>query len=271
MRYVISDLTGFSGGGFSSRFTYNLDVGPTYREIVLETNLNTDQLTQVTVRLNGDPIIDVTGEDLLMLEAFKQNPALAGRFVIPFADQAVLTPEGQALSELVTMEGDNLVLEIRTAAATAGQITAGLVPTMKAVVNTVSGLNPDGTKRQRVILPRIYRNLIEAGATGKNIYKSFNRGPRIRRMHLGGGYVTHLEIKRDKLTRVDNVSKANMDFLLARELLTPQSGYFHFDPTMYGFAILDFLQTAGESFEINPTVSTAGAIPILFETVETLA
>lgn len=268
MRVAFSDITGFSGGGFSSKFTYNLSGGPTYREIVLETNLNTDQLTKVVVRLNGDPIIDCAGLDLLMLEAYKQNPALAGRFVIPFADNAVLTPEGQGLSELVTYGTDNLVLEISTGAATAGQISGSVVPTMKAISSTTSGLNPDGTKRQRQFLKRIYRNLIEAGATGKNVYKNFNRGPRICRLHLGGGTVTALEIKRDKLTLVDNLSKANNDFLLARELLTPQSGYFHFDPIMSGFALLDFLQTAGESFEINPTVSSGAPIPVLFETVE---
>lgn len=271
MRQIYNRINGFNGGGFSSRFTYNLDVGPTYREIVLITNLNNDQLTQVKLTLNGDTIYDVTGEQLLMLEAYKQNPALAGRFVIPFADNSVLTLESQALTELVTMEGDNLVLEIRTGAATAGQISAGTVPTMEAIATTTSGRTANGDKIQRLYIPRLYSELVPAGATGKNVYKNFNRGPRIRRLHFGNGVstaVTELEIKRDKLTLVDNIPKADNDFLLKRELLTPQTGYFHFDPMMYGYALSDFLQTVGQSFEINPTVSAAGDIPVLFETVE---
>lgn len=271
MRQIYNRIYGFNGGGFNSKFSYNLDVGPTYREIVLNTNLNNDQLLQVKLTLNGDPIIDVTGEQLLMLEAYKDNPPLAGRFVIPLADNSVLTPESQNLTELVTLESDNLVLEVKTGAATAAQVSAGTVPTMEAIAITTSGLNLDGSKKQRLWIPRIYSELIPAGATGKNIYKNFNRGPRIRRLHFGNGVstsVTALEIKRDRLTLVDDITKADNDFLLKREEMVPQTGYFHFDPIMSGFQLMDFLQTAGSSFEINPTVSSAGDVPILFETVE---
>lgn len=274
MRQVYTEVNSFNGGGFSGRFTYNLDVGPTYREIVLKTNLNNDQLTQIKLTLNGDTIYDVTGEQLLMLEAFKDNPPLAGHFVIPFADNAVLTPESQNLTELVTLEGDNLVIEVRTGAATAGQITASLIPEMAATTVTTSGRNADGTKRQRVFIPRLYSELVPAGKTGKNVYKNFNRGPRIRRLHFGDGVtttVTNLEIKRNKLTLVDDLSKATNDFFLKREELVPQTGYYHFDPMMSGFALMDFLQTAGESFEINPTVSSANDVSVLFETVEVVA
>lgn len=274
MRQIYDQLSGFNGGGFSSRFSKNLDVGPTYREIILNTNLNPDQLTSVTLTLNGDAIYRVTGLELKMLEAYKQNPDLAGRFVIPFGDNSLVDPGSQNLTELVTMQGDNLVLEIQTGAATAGQISAGTVPTMSGLTVTTSGMelvNGNLVKKQRKLIPRLYSELIPAGSTGKNVYKNFNRGPRIRRMHMGDGVsttVTALEIKRDKIVVVDDITKADNDFLLARELLTPQTGYFHFDPMMSGYAMFDFLQTEGQSFEINPTVSAAGDIRILWETVE---
>ena len=61
-----------------------------------------------------------------------------------------------------------------------------------------------------------------------------------------------------------------MHYLLQREGLVPQSGYTHFDPLQYGFAISDMLQTEGSSFEINPTVSNAADINVVFETIESV-
>ena len=269
MRHITDVITGFNGGGFSSQWSLNMDVGPTYKEIVLDTNLDDDQLTQVMLTLNGDTFVDISGDDLQMLEAYKGNVAETGKFVIPFSDFSAKTQEGQDLTELVTMEGDNLTIVVKTAAATAAQVTASLVPTLTAQAVMASGLNADGSKKQRVTLPRLYSELVQAGATGRNVYKNFNRGPRIRRLHLGSAAVTSLEIKRDKLTRFDS-SKGMNEFLLKREALVPQTGYYHFDPLMYKFAKSDFLQTAGQSFEINPTVSSAGDVSVIFETVETV-
>lgn len=261
MRHVTEEITGFNGGGFSSRFTLNMDTGPTYREIALVTNLNNDQLTQIMVTLNGDDIYNVTGEELRMLEAYKQREQENGKFIIPFSDLSCLTQEGQDLSELVTLPSDNLVLTVKTGAATAAQTSASLVPTLYGVANM------GASKSVRVTIPRMYSELVQAGSTGRNIYKNFARGPRIRRMHIESNSVDELEIKRDRLIRYE-AKKADNDYFLKREGLAPQSGYFHFDPIRTRFAISDFLQTEGRTFEINPTVSAAGDLNTLFETVE---
>ncbi|MAX55391.1 MAG: hypothetical protein CL537_07755 [Alcanivoracaceae bacterium] len=268
MRDVRKELSSFNGGGFSSRFTLNLDVGSTYKEIFLRTNLDNDQLPRITLTLNGDAIVDVTGEQLRMLEAYKHAAkgytAPNGFFKIPLADLTNKSQEGQDLSGLVTLPGDNLVLEVRTAAATAGQVSGSLVPTMQA--DAVMGI----AQPKRVLVPRLYSELIPVGATGKNKYRNYPRGPRIRRLHLNGP-VTDLEILRDDVVRFES-DKALQDDLLKREGLTPQSGYYHFDPLMYHFGISDLLQTAAaKNFEINPTVSSAGDFEVLFETLESLA
>lgn len=263
MRHITEEITGFNGGGFSSQWTLNMDVGPVYKEIILATNLDNDQLTQIQVTLNGDTIYDVSGEELRMLEAYKNRAQQNGRFVIPFSDMSCKTADGQDLSELVTLSGDNLTLTVKTAAATATQITNSLVPTLYGVA--VMG----AAKASRITIPRMVSELVQAGKTGKNVFKNFNRGPRIRRMHINSANVTELEIKRDKLTRY-HVKKADNDYLLEREGLSVQAGYFHFDPIRTKFAINDFLQTAGSSFEINPFVSSAGDLNTLFETVETV-
>jgi hypothetical protein len=263
MRHITEEVTGFNGGGFSSQWTLNMDVGPTYKELVLRTNLNNDQIRQVLIQLNGDPIYDVTGEELRMVEAYKGNHQEDGVFVVPFADFSAKTQEGQDLTELVTLSGDNLNITVKTGAATAQQTTDSLVPTLKAFA--VMG----ESKADRIVIPRMYSDLVQAGKTGKNVYKNFNRGPRIRRLHMASAAVTALEIKRNKLIRYD-LDKADNDFVLKRQDVVPQANHFHFDPIATKFAKSDFLQTAGSSFEINPTVSSVGDVPVLFETVETV-
>jgi Viral coat protein P2 N-terminal domain len=269
MRHIFDEITGFNGGGFSSQFTLNMDVGPTYKEIVLDTNLDNDQLVQIMVTLNGDTIVDLSGEQLRMLEAYKDRFQQDGKFVIPFADMSAKTQDGQNLTELVTLEGDNLTLTVKTGAATAGQVSSSLVPTLMGEAVMSSGVDANGVKRKRVIIPRLYSELVQAGSTGRNVYKNFNRGPRIRRLHFESNVVSNLEIKRDKLVRVDISADMN-SYLLKREGLVPQANHFHFDPLMYKFAKSDFLQTAGQSFEINPTVTSVGDLPVIFETVETV-
>lgn len=265
MRHNTETITGFSGGGYNSKFVLNMDTGPTYKEILLVTNLDNDQLPQISLTLNGDTIVDVTGEELRTLEAYKNRNVASddGLFIIPLADLSAKSQEGQDLTELVTLADDNLVLEIRTGAQTAQQVTDSMVPTMEAVA-TMGAAKP-----VRVVLPRLYSELIPAGSSGLNKYRNFTRGPRIRRMHINGP-VTELEIKRDRLTRF-NLKKSHNDYLLGREKLVPQAGFYHFDPLVTRFAVSDMLQTAGESFEINPTVSSAGDLNVLFETVERVA
>ncbi|MGB1906708.1 MAG: major capsid protein P2 [Spongiibacter sp.] len=269
MRDIPKELSSFNGGGFSSRFTLNMDVGPTYKEIHLRSNLDNDQLTRITLTLNGDAIVDVTGEELRMLETYKKANIVGwtvpdGLFTIPLADFTNKSQEGQDLSGLVTVPGDNLVLEIRTGAATAQQVTDSLVPTMQA--DAIMGV----AQTKRVLLPRMYSELIPVGATGKNKYRNFPRGPRIRRLHLNGP-VTDLELIRDDIIRFER-DKVLQDYLLEREGLAPQVGWYHFDPLMYHFGISDMLQTAAaKNFEINPTVSSAGDFSVLFETLESVA
>lgn len=266
MRHIPKELSTFNGGGFNGRFTLNMDVGPTYKEIHLRTNLDNDQLTRITLTLNGDAIVDVTGEQLRMLEAYKKANSVGwtvpnGLFTIPLADFTNKSIEGQDLSGLVTVAGDNLVLEVRTAAATAAQVSSSLVPTLRA--DAEMGI----AQPQRTLIPRLYSELIPIGATGKNKFRNFSRGPRIRRLHLNGP-VTDLEILRDDVIRFER-DKVLQDYLLEREGLAPQSGWFHFDPLMYHFGIVDMLQTAAaKNFEINPTVSSSGDFDVLFETLE---
>lgn len=266
MRYHREELDDFSGAnGFGKTKTLHLAPGPIYHELQLFTNVNNDQVEQVEVKVNGDAIYDITGDFLRKLEAYKKRYQGAGIFIVPFSDLTGRTQDGQHLSSLVTMPGDNITVKVKFGAATQAQIDANFVPEIKAVA--ITGSAPEGIVRQTI--PRMYRETIDCGSTGKTSYKNFERGPRIRRLHIEGD-VERLEIKRDRKTRFELDAVQNT-FGLKRDGREPQGGYFHFDPVQTGFVLADMLQTSGESFEINPTMGTAGDYEVVFETIERVA
>lgn len=267
MIYNDGELSAFNGGGFNSRFTLHLDAGPTYDGVHLQTNLNNDQITRVVLELNGDPIVDVDAKYLRTLEAYKGRPTPNGRFYIPLVDHTMNTEDGQMSTGLVTLSNrgdgsaDNLVLQVYTGAATAAQVAANTVPELKGYFVS------SPARATRSIIPRLTTEVLPAGSTGWVNYRNFNRGPRIRRMHIMTNNVDELEIWRDKIKRF-GLDKSTNNYLLQREKRVPQANVFHFDPVRYGWGIRDSLQTQANSFEVKTHHSSAGDFEVLFETVE---
>lgn len=252
---------------WGGKTTVPLDTGAVLSEIALMTNLDNDQLLQVQIKLGGDVIYDLTGEDLRMLEAYKKKELAKGVFIIPFDDISGRTEDGQNLSGLVTNAQDNLVMILKVAAKTSAQNTAGDVPEISGFIRQRARRTIDGKLEQRTLVPRKYVLDIDASAAGLNNFTTFPRGPRIQRMHMKSSVITHLIIKHNRLERYNMKAEQN-NLMLDRFNRIKQSGYLHFDAVATGFNFMDSLQTAGNSFEIKPTVSAAANIPVLFEVLE---
>ncbi len=253
---------------WAGKTTMHIETGAVLSDIVLMTNMDNDQLLQAQLKLNGDVIYDLTGEDLRMIEAYKNPDAIAaGIFIVPFDDLTGRTEDGQNLTGLVTTAQDKLTLTLKIAAATAQQTNDGDSPEIAGFIRQRGRLEIGGALEQRVYVPRKYVLDIDASATGLNNFSTFSRGPRIQRMHMKTANITNLTIKHNRLERW-NMSTAQNDLMLSRFKRNKQAGYMHFDAIASGFNLMDSLQTAGKSFEIKPTVSAAGNIPVLFEVLE---
>ena len=63
--------------------------------------------------------------------------------------------DGQNLSSLVTLPGENIVLEVETIAAIRVEGVLGILQT------------------QRITVPRIYRDVMNGGVAGENRFKNF--------------------------------------------------------------------------------------------------
>ncbi|NOH31654.1 major capsid protein P2 [Vibrio mediterranei] len=253
-------LNSFTGTGYGEKATLTLPIGPTYDEIFLETNLSAAQLTRVTITLNGDEIVVLSGSLIKMLEAYKGLPSSDGFFVIPLADITAKTKNGVRYTGLVTEKGDNITLEVEIAPTS---------HTNPPKVNlqgwaTVSPMQP-----ARIVVPQIKKHTMQANST-ENEFLDLPSSAlhHVRRMHFSSAHVHSLQIFRD-FVKVHDSSKALEEMRAKRNRRFWQSGFYHFDPIMRGFYLDELFGTAHSS-ELKFTVKTdqpVGSIPIIVESV----
>lgn len=273
MRHTEIEFDAFNGSsanGYNGKFNLQLPAGITYKEITIHgENLNNDQLRRVTLSLNGDSLIDVSGGVLRMIQKFKGESIRDGKWIIPFADFSMSTQEGQNLTSLVTLPGENVVMEVETADPTQHQADNQKVASIRA--EGILGIS----QTQRLTVPRIYRDVMNGGVAGENRFKNFvnqNRTTnpvRIRRSHLLDNSITNLELKRNGITLFDKTLE-DQNYSLERFGKVPQEGIYHFDSVKTEFGVADPLRTQGSTFEIIPTKTRVGDFEVIFETIEVL-
>ncbi len=271
MRHTEIELDAFNGSsanGYSGKFNLQLPAGITYKEITIHgTNLNNDQIRRVSLSLNGDSLVDLPGLDLRMIQDYKSEYIEDGKWIIPFSDFVMTMQEGQNLSSLVTLPGENVVLQIETDAPTAAQTSGSLVAAIRA--EAILGIS----QSTRSTVPRLYKDVLNGGVAGENRYKNFvnqnktTNPVRIRRMHMKDSSIINVEIKRNGITLFDKTLE-DQNYNLRRFGKSPQTDIYHFDPVKTNFGIADPLATNASTFEIITTKTAVGDFEAVFETVE---
>lgn len=259
MLQVVKPLNSFNGVAFNSKASMSLPVGPTYNEIHLVTSLTAAQIRQVSVVVNGDTIIQVSGDDLVMMERYKGHFVQADTFVIPFTNPNAKNQNGSLFGGLVTLQGENITLEVEIGSGSGA-----------LHLDAIAFQSP--AQARRVFVPRIRTHTMQAGATGWNDFTTFpaNAATSIRRAYFKGA-VNRLKVERDSLILFD-VKDAIQRTQQKRVGRFPQAGVFIFDPTMYGFEQADVLNTGYQSeFVFRADLDEAKPIAILVESVQQVA
>ena len=256
----VMKLNSFTGAGYGEKASLVLPTGPTYEEIFLETNLLPEQITRVTITLNGDEIVVLDGKLMKMLEAYKGMPAADGFYQIPLADITAKTKNGMRYTALVTEKGDNILLEVEIAPA----------PENSPAVQLKGHASVSPAQAARIVVPQIKKQTMQATST-ENEFLELVSGPLqlVRRMHFMSDQVHSLQIYRD-FVKVFDASKGLEEMRAKRNRRFWQTGCFHFDPIMRGFYIDELFPTMHSS-ELKFTVKTnkpVGSIPIIVESVE---
>ena len=256
---TVTKLASFTGVAFGEKPVLTLPYGVKYEELILETDLSPQQVKKVILTLNGDEIVNVTGEFLKKLEAYKQQKDTAAFFVIPLCDVSAKTINGVRYSGLATERGDNITLEVEIADSSEQK-----TPKLKAYASITSN-DP-----ARVVVPQIKQQIMQASGT-ENEFLELTASPllHVRRIHFMSEHITGLDIYRDFVREYESTKQ--IDTMRAARLdKTWQQGIYHFDPVVRGFMIDELFPTAHAS-ELKFTVKTSqpcGSIPLYVESVK---
>lgn len=267
MRQTTKKLDSFSGGGYGNVFTQVMDVGFTYEELVIKLeNIEVSQVTKVELILNGDAHISVPASHFADVREHLKFAAENDRIRINWRDLSLMTDQGQSMTALVTVPGDNLVLKVHVA----DRLTSK--PDQTELVPGLSGyMKISGSRPVRKVLLRIVEEIAAAGKSGEVNIKTFQTGPQIRRAFFyHGGRMTNLRIKRNNIEIFDSEADDNNADLIQAGLDLVSDVYI-FNPLMSGFGVFDGLETAGTKLEVMPTVSAPGDIPVILHTLENVA
>ncbi|MBX2809386.1 MAG: hypothetical protein KTR20_12225, partial [Cellvibrionaceae bacterium] len=172
-------------------------------------------------------------------------------------------------ASLITLPGENIILEIETDAPTQQQIDGNAVASIRA--EGILGVS----QTQRLTVPRIYRDVMNGSVAGENRFRNFvnqnktTNPVRIRRTHMFDGSINNLEIKRNGITLFDRPVNDN-NYSLRRFGKAPQENIYHFDAVKTDFGIADALRTQASTFEMIVNKTAVGDFEAIFETLEVL-
>jgi len=262
-------FNGASLGGFKGKFNLKLPTGVTYREIILGLeNITIAQIERISLTLNGDEIVRVTGEELDLIRKSAGLHTDAKHLVIPFTDVSQKFLNSQDYSELVTIVGENLVLKIDTADKLADGSQDGKVAEITARAKFA------GMREARIRLPRIFGDGMSGTRAGENRYtglatqnKSSNPS-RIQRIFVQTDRCVNLELQRNRQTIFDKSLAENNFDLEVNNQVVPDGAYLY-DAVQEGAAASDALGIT-QNFEFIAELKTAGDFNVLFQTVEVL-
>lgn len=219
------------------------------------------------VNLNSEDIVDVPVADLIKVEGYKDNAEQDGYFSVSFRDIIAKTFEGDHITGLVTMPGDNLSIEVDIAGT-----GAGATVTLKGFQDARPAPLVKGTNRQisRTLVPKLRILPVESEAGDREV-NTLPRGPVYKRIYVKASDIERFVLETSEgpnAVKMFDLTKARNEYLQKRHGRVPQAGMYVFDPIVDGYARSKVLNTAGlTGMTVRTTKTAAGAMPLLIESV----
>lgn len=266
MRSLPIQLSSFDGLSWNQKASLRIEGGPTYDEIILDTEgtiTDPAQIVRWGINLNGEEIMYGTGEDLKMLESYRGLYGEDDKFCISFEDISNRTENGQVLTSLVTLAGDNITLTVEIGSF---ETNATDPLSLRAFARASAS---QGVRR---FIPRLQTLTFNASAVGENDFSTLVRGPRVRSIHFKTANMSGLRVLRDRIEVVEKLPVDVNNMFLRRYGRSPQAGYFHFDPIATQFGIRDLFATqVKESLVFKIDVTAAETVRMLVSSVQALS
>lgn len=254
------DMRSAEGTAWNETGHIEIKGGSTLHAIELITNITDPTLfKRVWLEIGGQTKVQFTGAQLAMLDSYKGMPAVAGKYVIPFSDVIYRTREGVTSGQLPTYAEEEIFLYYELGSGT-GAIS------LKGRYWLTDG-------QRRVFEPKVYSSTYDASSTGVNdlIWKNGKTTRRLRRIHFKSDNINKIKIYRDNRLIHELDATRNKEDLERYGDLNPQTGYFHFDPTLFGFGWDGLFSTHGGELKFELDMAAAESVPMLVEMLEQVA
>jgi hypothetical protein len=244
--------------------------GMQFNAIVLELGgtFTQAQCSAIRLMVNGKLAWNVTGTHLDTINNYDKLKDTATFLSINFDDPTAPTQVQQQLSSLDTTAGiEELGLEIDIGGATN--------PTLKAFGH----MSPPSAREDRFkgAFKSVLKMIHAPGAAAQftvPVPLGSKGGGFLRRVHFFHANVTSLQVKRDSVSLLDDLTIAEIAYMNERSKRTAQSGHVAFDPISDGNLddMIPTLRSDGRqaNFEFSPTVSGADTVTVYSEVVTTI-
>lgn len=242
--------------------------GPTYQQIVIESNIPPAEIEKISLELGGvhdeGVFWSATGADLVVKDRYKRNFTATSApyfYLIELGQLDGKTDAGQMFSGLVTLPSDNIRLLIEQADT--------LTPTAPYIKGEAYASE---SQLVRQFIPYLREQVITVTETGEVTYTSLptRDGLEYRRLWLNKGGLTQVEIKKDGNRKFFG-RKESVEYMQQVNKRTPQAGWFVVDFCERGFVFYDlFNPQYRNSLELIMQVGTAENVRCLIEGVRRL-
>ncbi len=259
-------LPDFYPVGASQRASCRVPTGPTYRSFVLNYSANgvagtkalfTSDIEEVVVKVNGTPRIEISGEDLVMLNDYYGIEFVAGQLVVPLSREWLRTIEGEENLAWGTKNVSNIFIEVKFAAGA-----------NNPALSADAWVTPES--RDLGLIVEIHNFSYEAAGAGKKEIADLPKeNGAIVALHTKNSDITATEVKINKIPFVEgDTDLASYQTSLKRiAKRAPVTGYVHIDAFVNNRIDDAWPVKGAQEFRVNPTVSAAGSLPMIMETL----
>lgn len=278
MRNVPSKVNTVNNVGKGNKAWVKLSNGPKYLELLFVTNYPAADLEKITIDLGGvhqmGEIIECTGTDLKQVEGYRNKDyTFAGSapyyYVLQLGNQEAKTDVGQQYSGLVTLQNDNVLVNIHIASGSAVADNVAYIDMYSESTEPSAALGEltDKGEPVRQVIPMLKPHTITNNTTGDVDYFTLpaDAGVEYRRLFLAGGTISEIEIKKDGGTKYEETA-AVAAFQQGREKRVPQAGVFVVDFVRRGWVMSDtFIPQHKRELRLRMKVTVAENIRVLVD------
>lgn len=272
-RLIPFKLNAFDAVAAGQKAYTKLPNGPTYQEILIETNIPAAKIDKVTLDLGGmnqmGEIVEVLGSELVMIEKYKgvtvNEAGPTYTYVIALGSREAKSDPGQLVTGLVTLPTDNIILNVYL------NSTLGTLTPATPFINGYASASAAQT--QRSVIPMLKPHTIIVTSIGDNDYLNVtgDAGVELRRLYLSGGDISKVELWKDGVREYEETAEIN-EFMQLREERVPQAGKFIVDFVRRGWVLADTFKPQRRSeLKLRMTIGTAENVRMLVESFKVLA